>query len=74
MSENTKQALIIYGFLGVVGFFIVIYLIRAIFNIPTMVRLQRAQVRLLEEMAKKQGVEEEKVKTIIAETNWESLA
>ncbi|MGN6396884.1 MAG: hypothetical protein ACTHMI_15040 [Mucilaginibacter sp.] len=74
MSDEFKQALLIWGIVTLIGFFITIYIIRAVFNIPSILRLHKAQVRLLEEMAKAQpGVDQERVRTVISETSWETL-
>lgn len=55
------------------GFFISLYIFRAIFNIPTFLRYQKAQIRLLEEIAKTQGVDNKKVKHIISESvGWDT--
>lgn len=51
-----------------IGFLISVYIIRAIFDIPTIVRMHKAQVRLLEQIAKQQGVEEKIISTIITES------
>lgn len=63
-------------FIGIVVlyifFFIHLYIFRAIFKIPSFLKYQKAQVRLLEELAKTQGVEASKVQNIISETyGWE---
>lgn len=53
-------------------FFVSLYIFRAIFNIPSFLRYQRAQIRLLEEIAKHQGVDQSTVKTIITESyGWD---
>ncbi len=54
-------------------FIICVYIVRAVFDIPRIVRLHKAQVRLLEEIAKNQGVDGTKVKSIITERNgWDN--
>lgn len=62
-------------FMGlVIVFFIGLYIFRAVFNIPSFLRYQKAQIRLLEEIAKNQGVDSAKVQSIISESiEWESM-
>jgi hypothetical protein len=57
-----------------VGVFIgTLYLFRSIFNIPSFLRYQKAQIRLLEEIAKTQGVDGKTVQGIISKTQgWET--
>ncbi|WP_259068730.1 hypothetical protein HDF24_07440 [Mucilaginibacter sp. X4EP1] len=56
-------------------FFAHLYIFRSIFNIPSFLRYQKAQVQLLEEMAKKQGVDNTKVANIITESfGWEGAS
>ena len=51
---------------------VMLYLFRAIFNIPSFLRYQKAQIRLLEEIAKTQGVDNAKVESIVSETyGWD---
>jgi hypothetical protein len=70
--EEFITELVLYLFCGFIGFIICVYIVRAIFNIPKFIKLQKAQVRLLEEMAKNQGVDGKKVQSIISETyGWE---
>lgn len=53
-------------------FLIHLYIFRAIFKIPSFLKYQKAQVRLLEELAKTQGVDGTKVQSIISETyGWD---
>jgi len=53
-------------------FFAHLYIFRSIFNIPRFLRYQKAHLRLLEEMAKNQGVDSRKVANIITESEgWE---
>jgi uncharacterized protein YybS (DUF2232 family) len=73
MTDQFKQGILIAGFVFFVLFFIAVYIIRAIFNIPSILRLHKAQVRLLEQMAKQQGVDDKTVQTIISDTQWETL-
>jgi hypothetical protein len=73
MTDDLKNILLVVFLVGIVLFFISIYIIRAIFNIPSIIKLHKAQVRLLEEMAKTQGVDSQKVQTIMSETSWETL-
>jgi hypothetical protein len=59
---------------GFISFIISVYIIRAIFNIPTFIKLQKAQMKLLEEIAKSQGVDSAKVQGIISETvGWNDV-
>jgi hypothetical protein len=54
-------------------FLISLYIFRSIFNIPSFLRYQKAQIRLLEEIAKTQGVDQTKVQSIISESiGWET--
>ena len=70
--EEFITQLVLYLFCGFIGFIISVYIVRAIFNIPKFVRLQKAQVRLLEEIAKNQGVDGKTVQGIISETyGWD---
>ena len=64
---------IIAGIAVFFGIFLInLYIFRAVFNIPSFLRYQRAQIRLLEEMAKTQGVDNTKVQSIISESmGWE---
>lgn len=74
MSNDLKNVLVIWGLVLVVLFFIGIYIIRAVFNIPSIIKLHKAQVRLLEELTKSQpGADKAKVQTIMSETSWETL-
>jgi hypothetical protein len=55
-------------------FFISLFIFRSIFNIPSFLRYQRAQMKLLEEIAKQQGVDGTKVQSIVSETiGWEGI-
>ena len=67
MSDQFITAILIYLVVSFVIFLIAVYIVRAIFDLPRIVRLQKAQVRLLEEIAKAQGVEGGKVSSIISE-------
>ncbi|MGZ3846116.1 MAG: hypothetical protein ACXVBH_08665 [Flavisolibacter sp.] len=60
--------LFIYILIGIGAFLFLLYLFRSIFNIPSFLRYQKAQIRLLEEIAKKQGVEGATVQNIISES------
>ncbi len=74
-SESTEFAnqLLIYIVIALACFLISLYIFRAIFNIPSFLRYQRAQIRLLEELAKNQGVDATTVKSIISESEgWEA--
>jgi len=73
MTDEFRGLLLIFCVVCIVLFFVGIYIIRSVFNIPSIIRLHKAQVRLLEEMAKSQGVEQKTVDTIISETSWETL-
>ncbi|HTD39181.1 MAG TPA: hypothetical protein VK671_01075 [Mucilaginibacter sp.] len=72
MSSDFAAQMIIYLAVAIGIFLIGIYIFRSIFNIPSFLRYQRAQIRLLEEIAKKQGVDDAKVQNIISESvGWE---
>ena len=72
MRNDFASAVILYLFVSIIIFFIGLYIFRAVFNIPTFLRYQRTQIRLLEEMAKTQGVDNTKVQSIISENmGWE---
>jgi hypothetical protein len=68
MSDQFYSALFIYFLVSIVCFLIAVYIVRAIFDLPKIVRMHKAQVRLLEEIAKNQGVEGTKVSSIISES------
>ena len=69
-SEHDQfvMEVIMYLMGGFVGFIVSVYIVRAIFNIPKFIKLQSAQMRLLEEIAKHQGVDSATVRGIISET------
>jgi uncharacterized membrane protein len=61
-----------YALIFWVIFFIHLYIFRAIFNIPSFLKYQKAQIRLLEEIAKTQGANSATVKNIISESlGWD---
>ena len=62
---------IIIGYLAItiVVFLISIAIMRAVFSIGTFIKLQRAQVQLLAEIAYRQGVSEEKITRITTEAS-----
>jgi len=65
---------VMYPALAFGAFVATLYLFRSIFNIPSFLRYQKAQIRLLEEIAKIQGVDGTKVQSIISETHgWDSV-
>lgn len=73
MSDELLKALFIYMAVLFCFFLVCVYITRAIFCIPRFLRYQRAQIKLLEEIAKVQGVDNNKVQTIIRESiEWES--
>ena len=69
MSSDFYTTMAIYCFVMFCLFLISMYIVRAIFNIPTIVRSHKAQVKLLQEIAKKQGVEQTAIQSIITEMN-----
>ena len=72
--NDLQSALSLYFLAMFVVFLILVFITRLIFAIPTFLRYQKAQIRLLEEMAKKQGVEESAVKSIIKDSiEWEQF-
>jgi len=68
MNNEFANQLVIYLCVAFFGFIVSLYLFRAIFNIPSFLRYQKAQVRLLQEIAKTQGVENSKVQSIVSES------
>lgn len=68
MSDDFSKALFIYGTVCFVMFIISLYIIRAVFNIPTLLRYHKAQIKLLELLAKSQKADEESVNRIIGES------
>ncbi len=69
MNKNDE---LIFSFVGyAIGFIvlsvIVIFITRAIFSIPQFLKMQKAQVKLLSEIAIKNGVEPDKISGIINE-------
>jgi hypothetical protein len=73
MDDKVSYLLLFCIVISIILFIISVYVVRLIFNIPGIVRLHKAQVRLLEQMAKTQGVDSEIVEGIITETKWETL-
>jgi hypothetical protein len=72
MSDDFLKLLVIYLAVLFGLFLVCVYITRAIFCIPRFLRYQRAQIKLLEEIAKVQGVDNKKVQTIIKESiEWE---
>jgi len=68
MRDEFIGQLLLY-FIVLFGLFLVsLYIFRSVFNIPTFLKYQRAQIKLLEELAKKQGVDDSKVTSIISES------
>lgn len=53
---------IVYIALGIIAFFLVLLIMRWIFRIDRMVRLQEFQLRTLVEIAEKQGVDVRRIK------------
>ncbi len=73
MNNEFASQLGIYLVVVFCIFIVCLYLFRAIFNIPSFLRYQKAQVRLLQEIAKTQGVENSKVQSIVSESiGWET--
>lgn len=74
MRDEFVMTMFMYFCVVVAVFFICIYIFRSVFNIPTFLRYQKAQIKLLEEIAKTQGVDGKKVQGIISESiEWESM-
>lgn len=72
-QSDFARELLIYLTIAVGVFLTLLYTFRAIFNIPSFLRYQKAQIRLLEEIAKKQGVENTTVRSIISESQgWDA--
>ncbi len=73
MNYDLITHLVTYLCVMLIILFILLYIFRSIFNIPSFLRYQKAQIRLLEEIAKKQGVDDSKVQSIISESiGWET--
>ncbi|MBB5397180.1 hypothetical protein [Mucilaginibacter sp. AK015] len=72
MNEFNK-AMIMYGIVLFGIFLVLVAITRLIFAIPRFLRYQRAQLKLLEQIAKSQGVEEKKVNDIMSKSRsqWE---
>ena len=66
-EAHFNESLAIAGVIFLCIWLVSLYIIRAIFNIPSILRMHKAQVKLLEQIAKSQGVEPGEVKTIITE-------
>jgi hypothetical protein len=74
-DRQYADRVLLYLFVGYAIFFIHLYIFRAIFNIPSFLRHQKVQIRLLEEIAKTQGVDSDKVQHIISETyGWDGTS
>jgi hypothetical protein len=72
MRDEFYTQLFMYFAIGFVCFLITVFIVRWIFNIPSILRYHRAQIKLLEQMAKNQGVDGAKVQKIITESEiWE---
>ena len=56
---------IIVAIIGyIIVFFIAVFITRAIFSIPKFLKLQEAQLQIITELAKQQGVKSEVIKSI----------
>jgi hypothetical protein len=72
-NNQTDFQVLLYILIPIGVFFGGLYIFRSIFNIPSFLRYQKAQIRLLEQIAKKQGVEDSKLESIISEAHgWDS--
>jgi hypothetical protein len=73
-SNGAVNIWVIYILVITVISFIFIFIFRAVLSIPSFLRYQKAQIRLLEEIAKTQGVDSTKVQSIISESiEWDSM-
>jgi hypothetical protein len=73
VSDEFIFHVILYLALAFSIFVAILYLFRSIFNIPSFLRYQKAQIRLLEEIAKTQGVDGKTVEGIVSESQgWDS--
>ena len=74
-GSSFAEVVITYLAIVVAVFFISLYIFRAIFNIPSFLKYQRAQIRLLEEIAKHQGVDKNTIRNIVVESHdWDTPA
>ena len=76
--ESPIEGILAHGFIFLIvayGLFIAnLYIFRSIFNIPRFLRCQKAQLRILEEIAKNQGVDNTKIANIISESDGWSVS
>ena len=74
IQGDLATTVIVYIAIVIALFLISLYIFRSIFNIPTFLRYQKAQIRLLEEIARHQGVDGAKVQSIISESSgWDNM-
>ena len=66
--------IILFVFCYAVAFLIAVFITRAIFSIPTFLKLQKAQLQVLTEIAIKQGVKSEVLRTIHSYNELEARA
>jgi hypothetical protein len=67
------DTIILYLVLYAIGFLISVIIMRAIFSIPTIIKNQKAQTRLLAEIALQQGIEKTTVNRILNEAGVNRL-
>lgn len=73
MNEFDKS-LLIYAAWYFAGLFIFVFIVRWIFSIQRLLSYHRKQIRLLEQIAKKHGVDDATVSAIMNEPMYDSLA
>jgi len=75
VQDEFYTQVLMYFAVAFVVFLIFLYIFRSIFNIPSFLRYQKAQTKLLEEIAKKHGVEDSRLKSIVSESvGWENTS
>lgn len=73
-SNGAVNIWVIYIVVLIMVSFVFILAFRAVLSIPTFLRYQKAQIKLLQEIAKTQGVDGTKVQGIISESiEWSSM-
>ena len=65
--DNGLGLLVAYLILCVILFLIAVVITRAIFSIPTFLRIQRAKLQVLTEIALQQGVKADTLRSILAQ-------
>lgn len=63
MDTDSQRIFLVFGI--IIGLVIMYYLIRWIFDVPKQTRYLEAQIKLLTEIAKKQAVDDSKIRKIV---------